>query len=300
VQTKLPAATSKTVTHRAVPSHAVVKRKHPAAHRPTLGPSALPKPVGARPKPQAPAIRAQQRGSRPRSWVNIAIVAGLGLLLVPAVMAATLRILHSTRRGKVVSDVDLASAADPRPVHAELLPPTRLAPPLPSVEASSTVGLDSSNGSRADQNDWEIPTTRRVLRPTPQVEIATEVALPSLNGSAASLHDEELEPLESVGHLPLRTRPPIPAAESRCAITWWRGYVRSQFLAVAEGGTIVVAESPSFRWRSSKPPSQTEEAAAAHQQLMSALRDLGWEAGESGAVWYEVEFHREPVGSVST
>jgi hypothetical protein len=94
----------------------------------------------------------------------------------------------------------------------------------------------------------------------------------------------------------------VSLEEKRCAITWWRGYTRSQFVASEVGASepIVVAESPSFRWRSSNPPPQTEECVAAHRQLMSSLSELGWEAVESGPAWFEVEFHRAPVPSIAT
>jgi hypothetical protein len=95
----------------------------------------------------------------------------------------------------------------------------------------------------------------------------------------------------------MRSHPQIPVAAERCVIGWWRGYVRSQFLAseTGEAGDTILAESPPFAWRSNKPPPETGEAVAAYRQLLTTLSDLGWEAVEFGPAWYEVEFHRAAV-----
>jgi hypothetical protein len=272
VQPSLPAARPKAAKPRATPNHVAARRKDLAKpkQRPTPRPVTKPRPATAKPRPQGPTFHLQQGNTRRSSsgggWVSIAIVAGLALLLLSAVLVATRRALRATP-GEIASDVGLASA----------------------------------NGSRSVRHEQELLPTRPVLRTTPGVEIASDVGLVSTNGSRPAPHDVEFLPLEAPRHLPTRSHPPILAAES-CVVRWWRGYVRSQFLAseTGEAGSTVIAESPPFPWRSSKPPPQTDEAVAAHRQLIATLSDRGWEAVEFGPAWFEVEFHRTPVASVST
>jgi hypothetical protein len=272
-------------TARATPTHVVARRKHLAElkHRATPRRVPQPRPAAAKPRRQGPAIplrHASARSSSGGGLEKILIVAGLALLLLSAVLAAARRALR----------------------------------PTPDAAIASGVGLTSPNGSGPNgsgpvRHDDKLLPTQPVLPTTPVVEIASDVGLTSPNGSNNRRHDEEflpLEeeflPLETLRHLPTRSHPPIPAAEERCAIGWWRGYVRSQFLAwePSEAGSKVIAESPPFAWRSNKPPPQTDEAVAAHRQLVAALSDLGWEAVESGPEWFEVEFHRDAVASVTT
>jgi hypothetical protein len=308
VQPTPPSAKPKIARQRAKPKHIAVGRKHPAKHQPTSRAVKRPKPAASKPKPQAPVISVQ-RSSSSANWVNVALVAGIGLLLLPALLQATRRIRRSTSRGVVASDADLASPADSLPaLHDAELPAARaVLLPSPNGEVASDIGLASPNGSRPVEHDVDIPPTRAVLRPTravlrptPEVEIASHSGLAAANGSAAS-HDEELPSFETLGYPPMRSEPEV-LLEKRCAINWWRGYVRSQFLASEAGasGAMVVAESPPFRWRSSKPPPETEEVVAAHRQLISTLNDLGWEAVGFGPAWFEVEFHRTPVASISS
>jgi len=234
--------------------------------------------------------------------VLVALVAGIALLSLPAFLVTTRRVWRSIRRGAVASDAGLASPADALPARLDAEPPVTRAVLLPSPngEVASDVGLASPNGSRPHRHDLDIPATRPVLRPTPDVEIASLAGLAAANGSAAS-HDEERSSFETLGYSPTHSESQV-SLEKRCAITWWRGYVRSQFVASEAGasGPIIVAESPPFRWRSNTPPPETEEFVAAHRQLMSSLSELGWEAVESGPAWFEVEFHLTPVASVST
>jgi hypothetical protein len=90
---------------------------------------------------------------------------------------------------------------------------------------------------------------------------------------------------------------PEPAAApsvERCEIVWWRGYVRSQFVAcTADDPPRVVAESPLFAWRRSEEPPESGDALAAHQELLDRLAALGWEPEGVGPSWFQGSF-REP------
>jgi hypothetical protein len=92
---------------------------------------------------------------------------------------------------------------------------------------------------------------------------------------------------------------PMPGGSARlehCQIVWWRGYVMSDFYALAEkadGRTEIVARSRSFRWHQSEPPPERGSAAEAHAGLLDALAESGWER-LSGAThaWYAVRLQR--------
>jgi hypothetical protein len=79
-----------------------------------------------------------------------------------------------------------------------------------------------------------------------------------------------------------------------CQITWWRGYVRSQFVArtwnASTGDWTMIAESPYFSWRSREPPPESPAAVAAYLELAQALDGLGWEPDCSGDTWFDTCF----------
>ena len=97
-----------------------------------------------------------------------------------------------------------------------------------------------------------------------------------------------------------RTRPGETALESfgaavheECEIEWFRGYVKSQFLAVADRPSeALVRESPWFAWRGTRPPPQEERIAAARDQLLQALLRDGWERSGVGEQWYSDRLRR--------
>ena len=84
--------------------------------------------------------------------------------------------------------------------------------------------------------------------------------------------------------------------QRECEVRWWRGHVKSQFLAVeteADGGEATVASSPSFRWRQSAPPREWPAAAAALRALVEALEREGWTIAGRGEEWFAVRFRIE-------
>lgn len=94
--------------------------------------------------------------------------------------------------------------------------------------------------------------------------------------------------------------PPAPSVGAPeglelCEIVWWRGYFKSEFLAVA--GKRELARSSRFRWRRGEPPSQTHEGArTAHEQLVRRLTAIGWEPLGQAIPWYAQRFCRQPTG----
>jgi len=254
-----PAAKANTTKPRATPKHVGAKRKHLVKSKHRVTPKRVTK---LKLQPVVP-LRQTSARSGGGGWVNTAIVAGLVVLLLSVVLVATRRALRTTSGGETVSDV----------------------------------GLASTNGSHPTRHDEELLRTRPPPRTTSAVEIASDVGLASVNGTRLAPNDEEFLPLETLRRPPMRSHPQIPVAAERCVIGWWRGYVRSQFLAseTGEAGDTILAESPPFAWRSNKPPPETGEAVAAYRQLLTTLSDLGWEAVEFGPAWYEVEFHRAAV-----
>jgi hypothetical protein len=95
---------------------------------------------------------------------------------------------------------------------------------------------------------------------------------------------------------PAAMLPAIAVLPDSCRITWWRGYVRSQFVAVtgnaADGDRAMIAESPFFSWRSSEPPPESPGAVAAYLELGQTLDGLGWEPDGRGDTWFETRFRR--------
>lgn len=87
-----------------------------------------------------------------------------------------------------------------------------------------------------------------------------------------------------------------------CRIIWWRGYLKSRFIAVAEPaheGDPVIAASPFFRWRRAEPPPETPEIAQALRTLVEGLEQRGWRMSRRGRRWFslymQLTFGEEPV-----
>lgn len=80
-----------------------------------------------------------------------------------------------------------------------------------------------------------------------------------------------------------------------CEIAWWRGYLKSEFYAVADGREL--ARSRSFRWRRERPPGSDHEAArSAHEALVARLEEAGWEPLGQAVPWYAQRFRRQAAG----
>ena len=80
-----------------------------------------------------------------------------------------------------------------------------------------------------------------------------------------------------------------------CEIAWWRGFIMSEFYAIAirQDGTVTqIYRSPSFRWRRNQPPPERRSALAARDTLVERLLLDKWETVGRGPHWYAVRFRR--------
>jgi hypothetical protein len=92
---------------------------------------------------------------------------------------------------------------------------------------------------------------------------------------------------------------PLPKAAATgwetCTIEWWRGYVKSDFYAVAaqpDGRPRIAARSSLFRWRGEEPPPRSNATEASLRMLVERLEYDGWEPVGRGDRWYELSFQR--------
>jgi hypothetical protein len=82
-------------------------------------------------------------------------------------------------------------------------------------------------------------------------------------------------------------------ADDACTISCWRGYVKSRFYAAGDDGNII-AESRLFRSRDADP-AESDEAVAAHRELVAQLEGEAWVPAGKGDRWYELRFRRTAV-----
>jgi hypothetical protein len=82
-----------------------------------------------------------------------------------------------------------------------------------------------------------------------------------------------------------------------CEIVWWRGYVKSQFVAYVRdpaGADVRLYTSRMFRWGRKQAPSQLKHRVAdAYHELVAELRQDGWEEAGRGEPWYAARFRRD-------
>jgi hypothetical protein len=85
-----------------------------------------------------------------------------------------------------------------------------------------------------------------------------------------------------------------------CEIVWWRGYIKSEFIAHAIGadrGEYEVARSRQFWWRKAEPPPADHKGAqGAHEALVAKLLGAGWEPLGQATPWYAKRFRRHAAG----
>lgn len=94
-------------------------------------------------------------------------------------------------------------------------------------------------------------------------------------------------------------RDPIPpTAWDVCEIRWWQGYLKADFyahlLSSKTDGTDI-ARSPTFWWRRDEPPSAADAALVAHEALVDALVESGWEPTGVARPWFAQRFRRRRV-----
>ena len=127
--------------------------------------------------------------------------------------------------------------------------------------------------------------------PEPEQRAAASVA-----GPPEPSADQETAPTAPVAHDPAPVQDddlhdePAPLAEpDACEIAVWKGYRKARFYArvlATDGTEFALAESDSFRWRGNGSLDQTEDAAAAHQQLLDHLASHGWSVHQETPTWY--------------
>jgi hypothetical protein len=103
------------------------------------------------------------------------------------------------------------------------------------------------------------------------------------------------EPMEESQPRTLRFAVPPATTWERCEIEWWRGYIKSDFYAVAfrpTGEWYVAERSPSFRWRHTEAPREGAAGREEHANLVGRLVKDGWQPVGNGPVWYQTRFRR--------
>jgi hypothetical protein len=104
------------------------------------------------------------------------------------------------------------------------------------------------------------------------------------------LASESIEPLTAAA-------PPLI-----CEIKWARVKGGSEFQAISsarDGAEVLIARSPSFRWRMPVSPDATPAAAAAHEALVRQLLAAGWAPCGTGGLlhWYAGRFQSSEVSA---
>lgn len=150
---------------------------------------------------------------------------------------------------------------------------TSFAPaPDATVEAPTEVPVEAEATTAADQVATEAPA---------QAE-AEATASPAARAARAAHEDLAEAPT------------PLPALET-CEIAVWQGYLKARFYARVldpDEGELAVAESTSFRSRGNGTLEQTEDAVAAHKQLVDYLARQGWTVQSEASPWYASKLAR--------
>jgi hypothetical protein len=133
-------------------------------------------------------------------------------------------------------------------------------------------------------------TPAETLAAKPRTKADAEKYAPRPNQKAASAPSLVVVPSKGSGTKTARRAEPPRGADDACTISYWRGYVKSRFYAADDGG-YVVAESRLFRSRGEEP-AESDDAVAAHQELVAQLEDDAWVPAGKGDRWYELRFRR--------
>jgi len=90
------------------------------------------------------------------------------------------------------------------------------------------------------------------------------------------------------------TPPETRATLPECEVRWWRGYVKSQLVAVTDvtGTDKAVAASPYFRAKG-RDRAESPVAAAALHALVWSLQQEGWRVVGRGDEWFSVKLRRQ-------
>jgi len=91
---------------------------------------------------------------------------------------------------------------------------------------------------------------------------------------------------------PTSRKPPPVVASEICCVVLWRGYVKSQLLAMPDVSSAHAAFASSPYFRLPNPNSPTERALEALQTLVDELEAEDWTVVSEGRRWYELRLER--------
>ena len=171
--------------------------------------------------------------------------------------------------------------------------------------SSATVALKAARevNAPAKQSYGDAAELKEKLTRTPDHAHAT-----ALKASTAALrsrtkaprrHASALRPVlapHADGRQPL-TPPHIHPTVRECEVRWWRGFVKSQLVAVASdmtGTEAAVASSPFFREKG-RDRAESPVAAAALHALVESLQWEGWHVVGRGDEWFSVRLRTTTV-----
>jgi hypothetical protein len=144
------------------------------------------------------------------------------------------------------------------------------------------------------------------VTPEAELEDTLDEQVSRRTAEAAAEHDDDAElspepdPLEEerepLLRPPLEDEPPVTSPRYlTCVISYWRGYRKATFYARAfdeDGHELVLTESAEFKARGNGLPEPTEQAIAAHEELIAQLRRDGWEPVDRDDTWFGHTFRR--------
>jgi hypothetical protein len=166
----------------------------------------------------------------------------------------------------------------------------------PDVEAAAE-GDEAEAASPAPEGDLEDTLDEEVSKRTAEASAEQddddeEEAEEELSPDAEA-HGVESQPLLRP---PLEDEPPVTSPRYlTCVISYWRGYRKAAFYARAfdeDGHELVLKESDEFKARGNGMPEPSEQAIAAHEELIAQLRRDGWEPVDRDDTWFGQTFRR--------
>jgi hypothetical protein len=177
-------------------------------------------------------------------------------------------------------------------------------PPAPAtvVETEAEVlkekvsGAGPTGANKAKRGIYPAPG-KKPPAPAEEAVLKEKLAAPAAPKRPASTRarraarDPARRPLPAVAESTAPARSDAgPTNPPACEIRWWRGYVSSQFWAMArnEDAEVTIAVSPSFRWRKSDSPPELPAATSALRALVESLEQEGWTVAGHGDQWFSV------------
>lgn len=245
------------------------KAPPPARPLPKAAPKALPKPVSKTlPKTGAPPPKKQLPGLAPPKKEGV----------VPT----------GPPHGKVLPSEHL-----PADLQAVKRPEQPSQPARPEVP-SGKVAAPEPRALRVEAPE-QPRRPEESKRQAPQLRKVLESEARAARGQAAEQPRRPVQPVPQLREARVQPAETPSLRWERCQVEWWRGYVTSDFYALAvgqDGEPYVAGRSPRFRWWGNEPPPQRGRAGEAHARLLEWLAEEGWEATETRGSWYGTRLRR--------